>query len=256
MLGIIYVVFWMPFIRELRNRGVPETDRFEAVAHVDARLLKQLRYIKTDKKSSFVHFSKQKPTGIRRVCAIGDSFTYGAEVAKDDDFPTILQDLFERRGYTHIQVLNFGTSGYGFHQAHLIWDSLGSRFDCDYVLLGPACFQPRRDTRFNHSELRYPYSLHARYILEDEGLRLVTVDGSTRTERFSLYFSFFPRWKYLRYDRNPPAILQSMLPEDRTLSNPFYYYSGSEWEEALKTYGFLLRDLAERAPNIVLVVSA
>ena len=59
-----------------------------------------------------------------------------------------------------------------------------------------------------------------------------------------------------KFVRNPPAILQSMLPEDRTLSNPFYYYSGSEWEEALKTYGFLLRDLAERAPNIVLVVSA
>ncbi len=252
VLVMIYVVFWTPFVDDLETRRAPKDERHKAVTHISSAVLNRLGSLGTEKKSSFVNFSKVKEPGIRRVCAFGDSYTYGYEVAEDDDFPTILQDLFERRGYTHIQVLNFGNIWYGFHQAYLIWDLVGSHFDCDYVILGPESFQPNRDTRFNHTNMKEPYYLHSRFVLEDGGLRLIDVVGDTHEERFSNYFSFFPRWEYLRYDRNPPAIVQSMLIEGRTISNPFYYYRGSEEEEALKTYGLLLRRLAERAPNIVL----
>lgn len=252
VLGIIYFVFWMPFVHELENRHTPKANWLEPVEHVDAQVLKRLGRLSTKKASSFVHFRREKGPGIRRVCAFGDSFTYGNEVAEADDFPSILQDLFERRGHLDIQVLNFGSGWYGFHQSYMMWESVGSHFDCDYVLLGPSGFHPQRDTSFNHTDLLDPYYLHSRFVLEDGGLRLVDVDGNTHAERFSRYFTFFPQWKYLRYDRNPPAILQSMLPEGRTISNPFYYYRGSASEEALETYRRLLRRLAKRASSVVL----
>ena len=120
VLAIIYVVFWIPFVNELKIRRAPKGDRLKTVEHIEMEVLNRLGSWVGGKKSSFVHFSKQKPMSIRRVCAFGDSFTYGEEVAEDDDFPTILQDLFERRGYTDIQVLNFGNGWYGFHQTYLM----------------------------------------------------------------------------------------------------------------------------------------
>lgn len=240
VLALIYLVFWMPFVNDLETQRAPKDKRHKAAAYIDSAVLNRLGSLGTEKQSSFVNFAKERDPDIRRVCAFGDSYTYGYEVAEDDDFPSILQDLFQRRGYTNIQVLNFGNIWHGFHQAYLMWDLVGSQFDCEYVILGPEGFQPDRDTRFNHTNLLDPYYLHARFVLEDGGLRLIDVTGETHKERFSNYFSFFPRWEYLRYDCNPPAILQSMLIGGHTIANPFYYYRGSEEEEALKTYGLLI----------------
>ena len=36
VLGMIYFVFWMPFVHELENRRAPKADWLEPVEHVDA----------------------------------------------------------------------------------------------------------------------------------------------------------------------------------------------------------------------------
>ena len=67
------------------------------------------------------------------------------------------------------------------------------------------------------------------------------------------YIRFFPRWRYLRYDRNPPPLALALIPDDRSLSNPFYYYSGSAEEESYATYRILLRRMAESGAQIVVL---
>jgi len=206
VLVVIYLFFWRPFVNELRETRKPKSNEIATSKHVDSTIIKRLGHLRAKKRSSFVHFS-QEDEGAIRVCAFGDSFTYGYEVDESHDYPSILQNLLSRRGIENVEVINFGSSAHGFHQAYMMWDSVGRNFACDYILLGPSCFQERRDTTFNHTDLDSPYYLHSRYVLEDGDVRRVDVLGDTHEERFDHYFRFIPHLRYLRYDRNPPADL-------------------------------------------------
>ena len=73
-------------------------------------------------------------------------------------------------------------------------------------------------------------------------------------ERFGEYFRFLPRWRYLRYDRNPPPLALALVPRNRTLPNPFYYHSGTAEEESYATYRILLRRMADSGAQIVLLL--
>ncbi len=247
--AVHYVFFWRPYVkahRHLKGGDHPQS-------YVDPAAWRQLGSVWPDKHSSFVRFPKRKPPGVTRVCAFGDSFTHGEEVDNTHDFPTLLQQLFDQRGPAHVEVLNFGNGWYGFHQAYLMWDLVGRHFSCDYVLLGPSCFQSDRDVTFNHTNLFEPFYLHARFILDGDDVRLIPVLGNTLLERFDEYFRFVPHWQYLRYDSNAPPVVRAALPRDRTVANPFYYYPGTMDEEALATYRILLRKLAQGGSQIVLL---
>jgi hypothetical protein len=252
-LAVDYVFFWRPFVGELREHDNLLKRQLITHEHVDRITAMRLgRISPIYKKSSFVHFSQSKEQNIIRVCAFGDSFTYGTEVDQTHDFPSLLQQLFHKNDIENIEVINFGHGGHGFHQAYIMWDSVGRRFDCDYILLGPSCFQANRDTRFNHASLRNPYYVHSRYIIDGNDVKLVDAIGDNYQELFENYFKFTPRWKYLRYDRNPPSILQALIPKGRTLKNIFYYYDGPENQEAFETYEILLRKLSESDAQVVL----
>lgn len=179
-----------------------------------------------------------------RICAIGDSFTYGQEVSTAYDFPSLLQERFTRRNLGNVEVINFSSGWWGFHQTYVMWDQLARHFDCDQVIFGPQTFYPKRDTAFNHTELYSPYLLHSRYVLRGEDVERLDVLGETHKERFDNYFRMVPRWRYLRYDRNPPFFLEAMIPEGRTLPNPFYYHPGDMTMEAYATYRILLAKIA------------
>jgi hypothetical protein len=247
----VYFLFWTSFVRELREHPPPSAELLPP-SHVDLDTMRRVGSLHPRKASSFVHFSPEKAPGSIRMCAFGDSFTYGDEVGDELDYPTRLQALFRDKGGENVEVINFGNSWHGFHQAYILWDALGRRFACDFVLLGPASFQPDRDTTFNHTDLRWPYYFHARFVLEDGDVRLVDVLGSNHEERFSNYYRFLPRWRYLRWDRNPPAVLQSMLPRGRRLTNPFYYRWTTRRTEAFETYRILLDRLADAGVQVVL----
>ncbi len=208
VLVAIYFVFWRPFVTELRDRRKPDSNEMATAKHVGSAVVKRLGHVRTERRSSFVHFSQRKDEGNLRVCAFGDSHTYGDEVGESEDYPSILQGLFSSGSTENVEVLNFGSSAHGFHQAYLMWDLVGRNFDCGYVLLGPSSFQTERDITFNHTGLQSPYYLHSRYVLEKGDVRRVDVLGDTHEERFDHYYRFVPHWRYLRYDSNPPAMLQ------------------------------------------------
>lgn len=250
--AVIYSFFYRPRLKELRETRRPDTERLETHGVVSSSLVKLVGHIGTDQRSSFSNFPAAKPAGVYGLCAFGDSYTKGSETGPSHDYPTLLQEILDQRSAQPTEVLNFGNDWHGFHQAYLLWERLAGIYESDRILLGPRCFQPKRDTRFNHTDLVSPYFLHARYVLDDGDVRLVEVIGDTHEERFESYFRFIPHLRYLRYDRAAPFVLQSLLRRGRVLGNPFYYFRGGEEAEAFETYRILLSRILQLDARIIL----
>ncbi len=244
---------WRPFVAELRLREPPAADEITPLGPLSSDVMRQVGSLATQRASSFTRFALAKAPGRRRICAYGDSFTYGDEVPPDLDFPSQLREELAAAGRPDVEVLNFGSPWHGFHQSFLVWQASASAMGCDLLLLGPGGFQPERDTSFNHSDLHSPYYLHARFVQEGGQALLVEVLGHGFRERMERYFAFLPAWRYLRYDRNPPAALRALLPEGRTLANPFYYDGRTPAAEARALQGLLLARMAGAGTPLALL---
>lgn len=248
---ILYAIIWKPFKNDLENVNKPP-EGMELPRYVSEENMWQLGSVHYGKRSSFVHYSTKKDNGYIRICSFGDSYVYGSEVADNHDYPSMLQREIRRNGVVNVEVLNFGNGWHGIHQAFIMLESVGKKFECDYVLLGPEGFWPRRETTFQHSGLGSPYYLHSRYVLEGDDLRRIDPIGSSYEERFDHYFRFVPHWQYVRYDRNPLPLVRAILPRNRTLENPFYYYSGTMEEEALEILKVLFNRLSKENVQTVI----
>ena len=235
-----------------RLRSVPPPEDLFVARGVPQATVKRLGFFRNIKRSAFVRALPAKRPGVVRVCAFGDSFTEGTEVDDSHDYPTLLGELFRQRGVSHVEVLNFGCTWYGFHQAYVLWDDVGRTYGCDRILLGPATFFPDRDTSFNHAGAASPYYLHARYVLDGADVRLVEVAGDTVEERFETFFRFVPPLAYVRYETAPPVFLRAGLPEGRVLMNPFYYRRDGIAAEAYETYRVLFRRMAASGVEVIL----
>jgi hypothetical protein len=233
-------------------RSLPQDNFLEGRGVIDKLTASRLGHILGNKRSSFVNFQTKKPKGIIRIGCFGDSFTYGDEVDRANDYPSLLQDIFIQNGFNNVQVINFGGSWYGFSQVFIMWKYVGRKYDLDYILLGPMCFWLYRDSKFNHSADYWPHYLHARYILKGDGLELIDVIGDSYKQRMQNYYKFIPRLRYLRFDTDPPLFLRCLIPKGRWLKNPFYYYKGSPEEEFRKIYGLLLSEMADSSIPIIL----
>jgi hypothetical protein len=243
VLAVIYLIFWRPYANELEQRSVP-SDPLPRFDNMDFETVKKLGYVVNGKDSSFDTKVFVKPSGVIRVCALGDSFTFGDEVNSQSDYPSILQNLFLERGYTNVEVINFGNSFHGMSQTYIVWEEVARPMGCDFVLLGPQTFFHPRDRTFNHSFGSMPYYLHSIFVLDDEsegGLRRLDIKGETYQERFADYYSFFPAWRYLRYDWQPPAMINAMLPKGKEIRNPFFYLPDTEGYFLLEVWTRLLK---------------
>ncbi len=107
-------------------------------------------------------FDYAKTPGTRRVVVLGDSFTYGLDVADEETYSAQIE-----RAQPNVEVLNFGVNGYGTDQQYLYWSHEASRYRPDVVLLG--FFVPDLD-RNVLSVREFP---KPRFVLEDGALRLV-----------------------------------------------------------------------------------
>lgn len=252
-IGIDYI-FWRIHVGGLESTERPKAEVFETIPNVPAKTLQRLGRIYTDKKNSFVNFDRQKPPGVIRIGAFGDSFTYGDEVDEKSDYPAQLQKLLRESRVPNAEVLNFGTPWYGFGQTHIMWNELGRYFNLDYILLGPVTFFPERDTRFNHTYGLSPYYLHSRYVLDEDGLQLIDIPGQSYAERFRNYYSFIPDRRVLLYDRGDPAFLAALLPRDSYVGNPFYYNKRNAGDEAVEIQKRLLQDMEKAGTPIIAAV--
>lgn len=247
--GLDAVLYW----RYLRAtwKPLPPRSFAQPVRYVPYRTLLRLGWQDKPRESSFTHFDMRKRPGVVRIGCLGDSFTYGSEVSSSEDYPNVLQRLFRERGYSQVEVLNFGSGWYGFQQTFILWEDVARRFDLDYVVLGPKTFFFARDTTFDHVSPNNIHYLHARSVLDGEGLRIVEIAGDTFGERTAAYRRFVPHWRYLRYDYRAPAFLACLVPRGKEIRNPFYYRRDITGELA-EVYRRQLRRMADSGVQIVL----
>ncbi len=74
-----------------------------------------------------------------RILAIGDSFTYGSGVAKEETYAKRLEGALNKRlGHrgVHFEVLNAGVPGYNTLQQLIHLQEIGLQFDPDLILIG------------------------------------------------------------------------------------------------------------------------
>ena len=80
-----------------------------------------------------------KALGHRRIVAVGDSFTFGEDVADHDVYTEVLESLLD-----DVSVINLGVHGYGTDQQYLRLKREGFAWAPDLVILG---FYLRDDAR-------------------------------------------------------------------------------------------------------------
>jgi hypothetical protein len=255
LLAIIFLADYF-FYLSYRSKIIPS----ELPNNKLTKLQAMLGWVGPGKKSSFSNFEKTKKTGIIRIGCFGDSFTWGDEVGYSYDYPSLLQEIFFKKGYKNVEVINFGMSWYGFQQSFMLWELLGREYALDYVVLGPACFQQVRDSTFNQtfadSYLKgYVDALHARYILKGRGIKRIEVIGNTTRERVLNYYRFMPHLVYLKFDSNPPSFLVApiacLFPHRKLKVNPFYYKSDLI-KEINEIYRIALLKMADVTPQVIL----
>ena len=75
----------------------------------------------------------EKPAGVLRILMVGDSYTAGFEVAEEERFSRVVEDLLARRG-DRVQVINAGVRGWGTDQILLFLQDEGLRYAPDLVV--------------------------------------------------------------------------------------------------------------------------
>ncbi len=80
-------------------------------------------------------FNLEKPPGVFRVIALGDSTTEGFEVRQDYTYSAVLERYLRNNGI-NAQVFNTGVSGFGTAEELIYLENEGMRYQPDAVVLG------------------------------------------------------------------------------------------------------------------------
>jgi lysophospholipase L1-like esterase len=80
------------------------------------------------------NYPYEKPDGVLRIVALGDSYTVGYEVEAEETFSSVLQRELRRSGHD-VEVLNTGVSGYSNAEALLYLERELLRYEPDVVVL-------------------------------------------------------------------------------------------------------------------------
>lgn len=83
-------------------------------------------------------YSPVKPPDAFRICVIGDSVTFGLDLAMEDTYPKILERMLnstygDRRRF---EVINFAVAGYNSSQEEIVFKEKCLKFDPDMILVG------------------------------------------------------------------------------------------------------------------------
>ena len=158
-------------------------------------------------------YSLEKPDGIFRVYALGDSFTFGFGVEDNQTFPAVMEKTDSR-----LEVFNLGVPGYGVDQISLLLNEFGFKYNPDFIfiVLYPEDFW-RALRAFNDGGYGKPY-----YTLDRDGLKLRHVPVP-KEKKFTV--PQFP--EIIR--RNP---FQKILD-----SSALYRTSRKAWMKILKNLG-------------------
>jgi hypothetical protein len=185
-----------------------------------------------------------KPVGTYRIAVLGDSFAEARQVALEDTFWSLLgRDLgtCSRMGGRKVEVLNFGTGGYGTTEELLTLRKDALRFSPDLVLLA---FYAGNDLQDNSRELSLAESWRMPkpvYVRSNGGLILDETFRRSRWHRFIYEAVHYSRllelvnearraWDMKKVAASAGAARQN--PEPRTAAGIYASPSDAAWREA------------------------
>ncbi len=205
--------------------------------------------------SSYIFFPDAKKPGITCIGIFGCSFVHGFEITAGHDFPSFLSKRFKEAGIDTVEVINFGVAGYGTHQAYMMWDFVGKKYNLDYVIFLSLALHENRDRTFVFGNKTFS-QVHGRYILRHGDAVLMPVEGASLLEATEHYFRFIPPWRYVRYDQKAPVSFDALNPvKSRELDNPFYYKSRTEKDGEIRDiYSILFQKLGRDAKKAVVII--
>lgn len=90
--------------------------------------------INSDGLNQITNFIGEKPEGVFRIAAIGDSFTFGENVNTEDNYPSQLQNLLDKQCNNKFEVLNLGVVGYDIRYVVERYKLRGQKYDPDLIL--------------------------------------------------------------------------------------------------------------------------
>ncbi len=79
-------------------------------------------------------YSHAKPGGTKRIISLGDSYTIGYEVEREETFSSVLEQQLNAQGY-QVEVLNAGVSGFSTAEEYLYLERELWKYDPDLVLV-------------------------------------------------------------------------------------------------------------------------
>jgi lysophospholipase L1-like esterase len=124
----------------------------------------------------------EKPADTVRIAVLGDSFTEATQVAEEERFTELVEKQLGEQGLfggRKIEVMNFGTSGYGTAQQLMTWRHDVKPYQPDFVVLA---FLSGNDIR-NNSEKLEGDPIRPYFVQQNGQLVL---DDSFREERLPL----------------------------------------------------------------------
>ena len=143
-----------------------------------------------------------RPTKKTRIALVGDSYTFGEDVAYEDSWG----DLLEKSLGSEFEVLNFGVPGYGVDQAYLRYEKDVRGWKPKIVILSFIAHDIERTmtvyTALNYPHWDMPFS-KPRFILRDGDLKAVNMPPLTPEAILSRETIF--DLPFLEYDRGYKA---------------------------------------------------
>ena len=90
-------------------------------------------------------YAPEKPEGVFRVALMGDSYAEGFQLFEPYHFRAILERELRARTGKEVEVLNFGSGNFNFHDMYIYYQNFARDFDPDLVLyvVKPESFKER-----------------------------------------------------------------------------------------------------------------
>lgn len=91
--------------------------------------------INADGLNQIQNFPSETPKGTFRIVTLGDSFTFGANVNTEDNYPSQLQAMLNKEcKYSKFEVLNLGVGGYDIQYTIERYKIRGQKYNPDLIL--------------------------------------------------------------------------------------------------------------------------
>lgn len=161
----------------------------------------------------------EKPNGVFRILALGDSFTYGAGVSFNDSFLHRLEEMLNSRpGHMKVEIIKAGISRYYPEPERIFLEHYGLQYRPDLVLVG---FLPNDiiDTHLGIDSIRVGPTGY-----------LVTRQSQNRSKLVTLLYTYSHVFRILFNKYNAMRSPDTPIPWDEVYKENGVYES--DWQKA------------------------